>query len=72
MRRLSRRQFSELTNVGFGGIMGAYAARLPLTFEDGEEIGEKARRQLYRQRFGLRCATRFKKYRLTGPLGVSV
>ena len=51
VRKMNRREFAELTNVGFSSIIGPYAARTPLTFEDGEELGEKPRRQLYRQLF---------------------
>ena len=52
MAKLSPREFTELTNVGFASIIGPYAARLPLSFKDAEEMAEKPRRLLYRQRFG--------------------
>ena len=51
IRKLSRKEFAELTNEGFSSIMGPYAARTPLTVADAERIGEKPRRLAYRLRF---------------------
>jgi hypothetical protein len=51
VRKLSRREFAEYTNVGFEAVAGVYCCWLPVDLAIGERCGEKARRLAYKRRF---------------------